>query len=67
MFNSRGGRVRCANLELEGLDLCIDIVLLAVRGSRFVDEVEEDDDDEGRGEGIKHRRRLKLQGKLQSL
>jgi hypothetical protein len=63
MFDLRGGRVRCADLEFKGPYLSVDVVLAAVRGSRFVDEVEEDkDDDEGRGEGIEHRRRVEIAG-----
>jgi hypothetical protein len=49
--------VGCADLELEGLDFCVDVVLSAVRGGGFVDEVEEDaDDDKSRGKRVEHRR-----------
>jgi hypothetical protein len=58
----------CSDLEFKGLYLSVDVVLTVVRGSRFVDEIEEDgDDDKGRGERIKHRCGLKSQGKLQIL
>jgi hypothetical protein len=54
-----------ADLELEGLDLCVDVVVATVRGGWLVDEIEEDDDDDkGRGKRIKHRRGLKSQGKF---
>jgi hypothetical protein len=55
--------VGCADLEFKSLDLSVDVVLAMVRGGRFVDEVEKDkNDDEGRGEGIKHRRRVEIAG-----
>jgi hypothetical protein len=49
--------VRRADLEFEGLDLCIDVILVTVRGGWLVDEIEKDgDDDESRSKRIKHRR-----------
>jgi hypothetical protein len=63
LFDSCVDRVGCADLEFESLDLSVDVVLAMVRGGRFVDEVEKDkNDDEGRGEGIKHRRRVEIAG-----
>jgi hypothetical protein len=52
-----------ADLDFEGLDLCVNVVVATVRGSWFVDKIEkDDDDDESRGRRIEHRRRVEVAG-----